>query len=373
MSINRPPMNVTYLKGQPNNPLEKILMRQLGIMAAIIEQSQSAKNDLTEFQNLCKSIYSNSCHTIISTLILIVNLRLPGSITSETVLTIPTDMLRPIAGLIRPIFEAITIMKVINHYSTELGMGDSDEISRCRNEIAKFVYALHLYDAEYQFKWQTIFNKPIRKRDELKSDAFAKMYQKIDEDRKKITEELNSLKIDRAILKRERDLSPKDVLDLIIDVFQKKGVIINSPKEAREVAWRDRFDDIYKEIVRNLKDERLDNPWQGDPNEYENLVSPGIAFKRLIHEYSSRAIHLDAKYLFQDVPSKINNIYNLWCIVTLALPRLLNDFIEIESKVLGVKDSASLSTYDYGSLSMEVAIWAKPFSPLLIKKIMQGY
>jgi len=373
MLINRALSKISWVSNKhPNNPLEKILMTQSFILGKLIEASQTKPDKLSEYQQLCKSIYANTGHTFMSIINLLEALKFPNHIEPTTTLTVPTDMLKPIAGLVRPLYEVVSILKFIDIYTERLNLSDTEK-KECKNEIARLLYYLSLCDAEFQKKWQSIFDQPIRKRDEGRPDH-SQMYKIIDQEHAAISKELDDAPfLCRNILIKKKDSSPKDIWNLVVTFFEDKGVQDISYKKRFQIAWNDEYDALLNEILENLKLGNFTNPWIGDPDEYELKVSPGIALKKLIFDYTSQALHFDAKYLFQNVPSKIIDIRNLWCVICLSLPEIMNELIELNSEILDVEDAIKPLNYDFNKLSKEASIWAGKISPLLIKRIMEGY
>jgi len=373
MLKNRGLSKITWLcKKKANNPLEKILMIQTFILAKIIESSQKQPDNLSQFQQLCKSMYANTCHTFMSIINLLEALKFPNYMDQTTTLNVPTDMLKPIAGLVRPLYEAVSILKFIGTCTERLNLSESEELE-CKNEISWLLYYLSLCDAEFQLKWQSVFDQPIRKRDEVKPDH-SRIYKIIDQEHAAISKELDDVPFPcRNILIKKKDSSPKDIWKVVVKFFQEKGVQDISYEKRFQIAWNDEYDAFLNEILENLKLGNFTNPWVGDPDEYELKVSPGIALKKLIFDYKSQALHFDAKYLFQNVPCKIKNILNLWRVICLSLPEIINELIELNSEVLDVEAAIKPLNYDFNKLSKEASIWGGKISPLLIKRIMEGY
>lgn len=373
MLENRPSGKISLVYETPNNPLENILMTQSSVLGQIVNAANTRFEISSSYQKLCLSAYANSCHTFMSIIILIKKLNLPNRIDQTTALTVPTDMLKPIAGLIRPLFEVVSLLKFINKCFDKLSVCDSD-IIECKNDIARQLYNLSLYDAEFQGKWQTIFDEPTRKRDKNKPNH-ARIVEILENERRSISEELDkSFGPCRNSLMKQNSY-PKDIWKFVKEYFEKRGL---DKKDINhniryQIAWSDEHDELYIEMVNNLKLGNLTNPWNGDPNEYETKVSPRIAFKRLINDYTSQALHFDPKYLFQDTRSKNVNIFNLWSVICLALPEIMNELINLYIQTFEITDVIRALNYDYDKLKDETSLWAGSVSQLLIKRIMEGY
>lgn len=371
----RLPIKDSVITGKANNILEEMLGHQSVLNLRIIQKIQEDKNrKLTRYQELCRTITANVSHFLCGCIHLIQKCNFPNEIGQTTQLNLPTDMLKTIVGLIRPIFEAISTLKFIEKFSSELYPDSLDSQDEVRNEIAENLHVLALYSAEFERKKQKIFDQPVRKRNE-KIEEYKKMYEILDEDMSSLSAKITEIigKDRSKYQKGKNNPNPKDCIQLVKDSFRDKGLKFES-KDPFSHAWVD--DDREKlsnEMYSNLIADKLENPWNGDPDVYENEIAPQIALGYFSRQFESEALHFSPKFIFQEVPSKIVNFLNLWRVICLVLPLINNELIKINCSAFKIETKKEFPEYDFDIEANKLGIWAASISPLIIKKIMKGY
>ena len=368
----RGPISVTTVYLQPHNILEKILIMQSEFLKNVLVEAEKEPNlQLSPYQELSRYFAASISHYQLSCILLVKDHEFPDQISDSTDLLKPTDTLRSIVALIRPIYEAVSIMRFIEKFSLKLCPDQNEERDKLKNEIAQRLYNLSLYSGVFHMNWQNNFDLPVRKRYENK-ESHKEGFERIDTQMSKFRGELDKLtKGDYKKYKLSNNL-PKDCWEVLKQFFKECEESYSfSREDIFKIAWIEKQidKDIFDGLMENMKNDVIGNPWKGDPDEYEKSIQPRIALAFLTYRFASQAAHFDSNFIFQNVHCKAMNYANLWSLICLTLPYLNNQLIEILCEVFKIDKNMISPNYAYDELSRELEVWEEKIKVLIFKKI----
>ena len=360
---------------KPTNPLEEMLCYQSQFQIKLMDKIQADNaTQFSTYQELCRTRLAFTSHYNYSILELIRNLKLPKVVAVDWELEKPTDCLKPIVVLIRPLFETISILKFIEVISTKQYPDDNFNQEKCKNDISEEIDKAVSYTRKFEYWKKFILDLPLLEKDRkglTNEQLFEQLF-------KKELHQINTTIPNDEVYRRSLDnFIPKELWKYILDHCNNKfGLNIEYRPFIKplEFAWLDdTMRDLSREIYMNLKKNKLENPWKGDVKEYEHVIMPEIAKAYLVYSYSSEVVHLDAKYLFQEVRSKAYHMWNLWRIIVLAYPEIYHEFITILCKCYDFDLESDYPEYHYERLKSNLGIWGNKMKDKITSKIKSGY